>query len=913
MTQKKSESQAKPEVKEKSTSKDKPEVKEKSTSKDKPESKGKSDSKGKLASKEKSPSKEKSESKTKTANKAKLTSKIKLDKPELNKFTVGGLVVLMLVALVSLHTCSGEKAPVAEDSSTLPSFTQNLEAQEPPREEPKLSVAVVGDDGKPDEIVAPENDISGTDIPSMTNLGIAAVDALFPPESMSNEIYEESNAVLATEGILTTYRTVGDNSRNIFMDKNFYKTWRDDRSKSTPTAATFFLDPTFIIMKDDLNDLSADVADYNGVFEVQVPISLTHKVFQDAALKSIKATLKSFDVPNFDAVTMDNLQVVKVLRCWLEVPGYGWHEAPAPHEDGKFYFTKEFKERDDFNKFKKALSSGKCRVKYVLSGQRVTPSSLKVFVSEIVKEINDANAKSDVQDEGFKAGAKTLNVKHTQHSAGSKPTFLSILFDMDKPASSDSVVKSEGEQSVKHKVEINRDDLYKHVTNIVKNAGASIDVLKGTDSEKLNEMLAIAKLVMEQGNIDKECELVRGKITSFDVNNNSFQLALNDALKTDLTPSEITSLKDALSSKFSEKYNSVEIDEEHDKESGEREESRDATEVTGDAAYAALAAGKIKFPIDFSFYRVSQFLMNFDSNYLVNIGEWETGAYPVKDGFVAVCEELPGRDAVFKCTLNSQDATILPRNWEKEGSGCLAHGFSIFVDASLSKIESGSKNSTIEVNSFDFMFDMNVKIDGNDEKDNNTLYQQSRTSKKTVKRGDAVTVGGESISEGNSERGAVFQFLGFCDERGKRKLGNKIEISIEQNEPKCNHGMCGPDHPNDYPHDSPLINLLQQHSDARNLFKKLTVTGEFHDYYQWYEEYDFFEKAWTLFSDGGEWHREYKCKTVQEVKVDCQPVFYYKAKIQLPTVVMESNRGTGITIDYNDASSDETGNQSQTQ
>ena len=897
MTQKKSESREKPEVKEKSTSKDKPESKEKSTGKEKP------------VNKEKAPSKEKSEGKKKTANKAKLTSKIKLDKPELNKFTVGGIVVLMIVVLGGFYSCSD-----TEPGKTPLPTEQLAEAQEPPKEEPKTSFEYTGIDGNPVEVTVEEKDLSQSKIEPVTPLEKIAEQQKYP--EIDDVVKANSNAMIEDDGILTSYNTISHHSRYVFMDKNFFMNYRDDRTKANPTGCRFYLDPAFIIMEDDLKSMEEVASQFkNGPFSLSVFVRTTHKVFLESALDAVKAKLKSDNVPNFEEVGLKNLDVIPVVGCDFNFPGHGWEHAQGVGADGNIRFNITFKNQEDFNNFKKALLGGVCQIKYDVYGQIAKTSSLHTCVQLANKSFDKITVDNDVQDEGFKAGVKDLHVRTSFKSGGANVGLGSlpgmIFFDIETPSYSKDSNTWQVEQTASHKVTIDKEALRAYLSNIFEKITYSLDILDGTPPEKTQMLLDLAKAAMAQGDFDTKCERVSGVIESYNKEADEFVLKLEgNGLLSDLSPSEITSLKDAISGAFTEKVNSSRKNDGNVNVAGKLSagvngENKQSKDSSGNEAYDALVTGTIKFPIGFTFYRIGDFLLKFEKTGNFNISEWSAGVYPAKNGFVAVCEEIPERTEVFKCTLESQKATILPRDWEREGSGCLAQGFSILVDASLSKIENSSK----DVNSFGVMFDMDVKIDGNDNDGNNTLYQQSRTSKKTVKRGDATTVDGESISEGNSERGAVFKFLGFCDEKGKRALGNKIEISFEQNEPKCNHGTSGPDKPDSHYHNSPPINLLQQHPDARNLFKKLTVTGEYHNYYQKYEEYDFIDKLFSGFTSGGEWDRHDECLTEQKVKFDCQQVFYYKAQIQLPTVVMKSNQGIGITI----AKPEEASNQSQTQ
>lgn len=792
----------------------------------------------------------------------------------MNKFTVVSHVILAVLVFGVIPFCS------LSNKRTLPCYPilpeEALEETE---------IVILDDDPEPIIIERSSyNDISQQDIPRMTLSEFAFMDALLP-ESISDELYEHANAIIDNEGLLTRYRTVGDSARNVFMDKQFYISWRDDPSKSNPAGSTFYLDPAFIIMEDDLNRLSAEVSEYNGSFKLQIPFSLTHKVFLESALIAVKATLKGQNVPDVDALTINNLSTIPVVRCALEVPDYGWVTATGGDPDGKIRFTIEFKDQKDFKNFKTALLNGKCQIKYCLYGQQqVIPPPLKVRIKEVVKRINDANAMSDVQDEPFKAGAKTLNVKYTRHSTGVKPTYPAILFDMNELASFDGIVKSDGKQDAKQEVEIREDDLYKHVADIVKRACFLGTGGSETSREETNEALAIAKIIVDQGRIDTNCEVVEGIIASFNKENDSFQLILKNGLKTDLAPSETISLTDALSSKFVENYYGMIIDEKHD----EGEESRNGKRATEHTAYDALVAGKIRFPIPFKFYRVGQFLMKFDEEYHVNIGEWETGVYPAKNGFIAVCEEIPGREEVFKCVLNSQDATINPKDWKKNGSGCLAKNTVFSVDAGVDV-----KESAISVNALDFTFKMGVTIDGHDAEDRYSSYKQSKVVKKTVKREDVVL-------RGNSEGGEVFHFLCFCDEKGNAEFGSGFNVSASIPESNYNHGTCGPDDPHDYPHGSPQFDLLKHNPQFKMFFQTLKATGEYHQYYQKYEDYSTgWRKLYPSRSPSGKWSRDFKCLTDQHVKLECEPCFYFRARTQLPTIVMKSNQGVGIMVDKN--------------
>ena len=806
----------------------------------------------------------------------------KSNRAKLDKFTVVSHVILAVLVFGVVPFCSLSK------KRSLPFYPILSEALEEPEivipDEPEPIIVVSTYDGEPTIIDVAENDISQQDIPRTTLSEFAFMDALFPPESISDELYEHANAIIDNEGLLTRYRTVGDSARNVFMDKQFYMSWRDDPSKSNPAGSTFYLDPAFIIMEDDLNRLSAEVSEYNGSFKLQIPFSLTHKVFLESALIAVKATLKGQNVPDVDALTINNLSTIPVVRCALEVPDYGWVTATGGDPDNKIRFTIPFKNQKDFKNFKTALLNGTCQIKYCLYGQRVTPSSLKVCVSEIVKKINDANTVNDVQYDAFKAGAKTLNVKYNRHSAGDKPTYPSIFFDMNDPASFDGIVKSDGKQDAKQEVEIREDDLYKHVADIVKRACFLGTGGSETSREETNEALAIAKIIVDQGRIDTNCEVVEGIIASFNKENDSFQLILKNGLKTDLAPSETISLTDALSSKFVENYYGMIIDEKHD----EGEESRNGKRATEHTAYDALVAGEIRFPIPFKFYRVGQFLVKFDEESLVNMGELEPGVYPVKNGFIAVCEEIPEYQEVFKCVLDSRAATINPKDWTKNGSGCLAKNTVFSVDAGVDV-----KESAISVNALDFTFKMGVTIDGHDAEDRYSSYKQSKVVKKTVKREDVVL-------RGNSEGGEVFHFLCFCDEKGNAEFGSGFNVSASIPKSNYNHGTCGPDDPHDYPHGSPQFDLLKHNPQFKMFFKTLKATGEYHQYYQKYKDYSTgWRKLYPSRSPSGKWSRDFKCLTDQHVKLECEPCFYFRARTQLPTIVMKSNQGVSVMIDKN--------------
>lgn len=793
---------------------------------------------------------------------------------KLNKFTVVSHVILAVLVFGVIPFCS------LSNKRTLPCYPilpeEALEETE---------IVILDDDPEPIIIERSSyNDISQQDIPRMTLSEFAFMDALLP-ESISDELYEHANAIIDNEGLLTRYRTVGDSARNVFMDKQFYISWRDDPSKSNPAGSTFYLDPAFIIMEDDLNRLSAEVSEYNGSFKLQIPFLLTHKVFLESALIAVKATLKGQNVPDVDALTINNLSTIPVVRCALEVPDYGWVTATGGDPDGKIRFTIEFKDQKDFKNFKTALLNGKCQIKYCLYGQQqVIPPPLKVRIKEVVKRINDANAMSDVQDEPFKAGAKTLNVKYTRHSTGVKPTYPAILFDMNELASFDGIVKSDGKQDAKQEVEIREDDLYKHVADIVKRACFLGTGGSETSREETNEALAIAKIIVDQGRIDTNCEVVEGIIASFNKENDSFQLILKNGLKTDLAPSETISLTDALSSKFVENYYGMIIDEKHD----EGEESRNGKRATEHTAYDALVAGEIRFPIPFKFYRVGQFLVKFDEESLVNMGELEPGVYPVKNAFIAVCEEIPEYQEVFKCVLDSRAATINPKDWTKNGSGCLAKNTVFSVDAGVDV-----KESAISVNALDFTFKMGVTIDGHDAEDRYSSYKRSKVVKKTVKREDFVL-------RGNSEGGEVFHFLCFCDEKGNAEFGSGFNVSASIPKSNYNHGTCGPDDPHDYPHGSPQFDLLKHNPQFKMFFKTLKATGEYHQYYQKYKDYSTgWRKLYPSRSPSGKWSRDFKCLTDQHVKLECEPCFYFRARTQLPTIVMKSNQGVSVMIDKN--------------
>ena len=906
MTQKKSESQEKsevkekspskdkPEVKEKSTSKEKPEVKEKSTSKDKPESNDKSASKGKPASKEKSPSKEKSESKKKTANKAKLTSKIKLDKPELNKFTVGGIVVLMIVVLGIFYASSGKKAtpPEKDSEPVIPELV--LTAQELSEEEPKPEFTVPGEDGKQITIEVPENDISQQTIPEMTYSATVALSSL---ENVNDEVYEHSNAVIDNEGLFASYRTVGENSRNVFMDKNFYKDWRDNPTNCSPTGSTFYLDPTFIIMEDELNKLSETAASLsqNGEFEISIPVLTTHHVFEDAALKAIKGVLKSKNVPNADALKKDQLRVIPVTNCSLGVDGK-WTTTSGTQQDGKIWFHVKFKDLNSFNKFKGGLLAGKCELKYGLYGQRVIPSSLKLFVKEMAKELNEIGADSEVKDEGFKAGAKSLNVERKINSGGKSAGLGSmpgaIFFDITGPTSSSLETGSEGEQFIKRNLEIKRNnDLFNHMANIVGRAGASMDVLKGTESEKKNEMLAIAKLLMEQAVAEKKCPKVEGTIESYNSENNSFVLNLSNGLEKDLSPSEVSSLKDTLSSAINEvlsknRDNQANVDIKGIK-AGAHGQNSDSSTLAGNAAFDALLTSAIHFPVSFEFYRISEFLMNLDQEYEVNLREWETGVYPAKNGFVAVCEEIPDTIETFKCPLDEQ--IILPNHWVKgEGQdGCMARNTTFSVNASVDVKES---NEDKDVNVLVFTFNMHATIHGNSLAGSLSSYQKTiKPLTKSVHRKDVVATR-------NSERGAVFEFLTFVDKSDNdREYGSGYEASGKYTVTDYNQG----DSNYDKPHGKGPIDLLAHCPDIKKYFSQLTATGEYHNYYKQHHEKEWWE--FPHFFQHEEWDTYHgtECVTNKSVSLSGKPCFYYKARTHLPTVIMKSNQGVRVMVDEN--------------
>ena len=862
MTQKKSESQ------------EKPEVKEKSTSKDKAESNDKSASKGKPASKEKSPSKEK------TANKAKLTSKIKLDKPELNKFTVGGLVVLMLVILGGFFLMSKSDTGVGPD---------DLEAEEVDTlftpDEPVLTtnVAIKGDNNEPYE--SEGNDLS-TDIKRLE-----------PQEYlvMADEVIEDvaepivsasSNVLIDTEGLLARYDTVGPDSRGIFMDMDTYKIWRKNHSELKVAGRHFYLDPVFIIMEEDLEKLSQEVSKAkDGKFKLSLHVSTSHTFFKQAALRSLKQRLSEEGVTDANTLTLQNLHVIPPTKLKLYISEVGWATNCYNESDG-VNFTFTFDNREAFNKFSKALKSGNSTIKYSLYGQTVKPLVAQFFHEKTASMFNEMNSDSQVNDSGFvkeaaeSSGWKTFGFGGGNVGLGSQPGML--FFDFDVPEYHSSDIKMKEEQKLRRDIGIDGEDFNKRLIEMCTKSAVFVDTPEGTTPEVKRQLMDDLAAYLNTSIDCGKLEEVHGQITKFGDDNHDFEVMLKEVRKEDLMPSEITSIKDVLNSTFNEAYSKgrrnkadVSYKDWHGvTDSG----NTDAGNKSGQTSADSTSDGKIRLPVSFKFYRVGKFFLTNKIENKIQEDTWVTGYYPAANGFISVCKEIKEKRGTYEFKYLKETLVGANAFGLASGNGCLSNETEFTINSSVNATNSPTTDS------INFTFEVDATYSGN-----GTTYSFPKKYPVNVPR--------TKVGLSDSDPGAVFQFIQFVDKNGNKSFDNGEVIRGSHRESNYNHG---PANYGNFPRDSKTINLL--HGNLSKHFDLLEARGEDHEYKEVRDGHEFiWHKTWF----GGypeyvtKWKQTNKCRTKDRVSLKFHPYFRYTARTHLPMLEMTSNKGTLIMLDTN--------------
>ena len=210
--------------------------------------------------------------------------------------------------------------------------------------------------------------------------------------------------VVNNEGRLALFPTTGGDQRLVFMDIDVFKIWQSDPSRLEAKSRLFYLEPTFVVMRKDLEETVKNVSKgKDGKTELRLPISATHNVFKEAALQSVRRSLRAAGVRDADAVKRDNLITFpSVTNISLHVNGLDWIrvEVVSVKRD-KYSFKLKFKDLNELNQFKTALENGDCDIKYDLHGCFVNScressmlSRQKAVVAELEWTENDLTVAS---------------------------------------------------------------------------------------------------------------------------------------------------------------------------------------------------------------------------------------------------------------------------------------------------------------------------------------------------------------------------------------------------------------------------------------------------------------------------------------------------------------------------------------